>query len=52
MYRLQQMDLPAIHLVKTDDIKYISPLMMNAVEMYLSLNSKYDKACIRMPPDQ
>ena len=50
--RLQQIDLPAIYLVKKDDIEYTIPLMMNAVEMYLSIYSMYDKACIRMPPDQ
>ena len=33
--RLQQMDIPAIHLVKTDDVEDASPLMMDAVEMYL-----------------
>ena len=31
--RLQQMDIPAIHLVKTDDVENASPLMMDAVEM-------------------
>ena len=30
--RLQQMDIPAIHLVKTDDVEDTSPLMMDAVE--------------------
>ena len=45
--RLQQMDIPAIHLVKTDDIENKSPLMMDAVEMYLSIKSKDDRAFIR-----
>ena len=27
--RLQQMDIPAIHLVKTDDVEYTSPVMLD-----------------------
>ena len=46
------MDLAAIHLVKTDDVEYTSTLMMDTVEMYLSIKSKYDKAFIRVPPNQ
>lgn len=45
--RLQQMDIPAIHLVKTDDVEDTSPLMMDAVEMYLSIKSKDDQTFIR-----
>ena len=45
--RLQQMDIPAIHLVKTDDVANTSPLMMNAVEMYLSIKGKDDRTFIR-----
>ena len=45
--RLQQMDIPAIHLVKTDDVENTSPLMMDAVEMYLSIKSKDDRTFIR-----
>ena len=45
--RLQQMDIPAIHLVKTDDVEDTSPLMMDAVEMYLSIKCKDDRTFIR-----
>ena len=45
--RLQQMDIPAIHLVKTDDVEDTSPLMMDAVEIYLSIKSKDDRTFIR-----
>ena len=45
--RLQQMDIPAIHLVKTDDVEDTSPLMMDAVEMYLSVKGKDDRTFIR-----
>ena len=45
--RLQQMDIPAIHLVKTDDVENTSPLMMDAVEMYLSIKSKDERTFIR-----
>ena len=34
--RLQQMDIPAIHLVKADDVEDKSPLLLDAVEMYLT----------------
>ena len=30
--RLQQMDIPAIHLVKTDDVEDKSPLMLDATD--------------------
>ena len=45
--RLQQMDIPAIHLVKTDDVEDTSPLMMDAVEMYLSMKGKDDRTFLR-----
>ena len=45
--RLQNMDIPAIHLVKTDDVEDTSPLMMDAVEMYLSIKGKEDRTFIR-----
>ena len=45
--RLQQMDIPAIHLVRTDDVEDKSPLMMDAVEMYLSIKGKDDRTFIR-----
>tara|TARA_B100000963_G_C22342372_1_gene543544 strand:- start:179 stop:571 length:393 start_codon:yes stop_codon:yes gene_type:complete len=45
--RLQQMDIPAIHLVKTDDVEDTSPMMMHAVEMHLSIQSKDDQTFIR-----
>ena len=40
------MDIPAIHLVKTDDVEDTSPLMMDAVEMYLSIKGKDDRMFI------
>ena len=45
--RLQNMDIPAIHLVKTDDVNDTSPLMMDAVEMYLSIKANDDRTFIR-----
>ena len=45
--RLQNMDIPAIHLVKTDDVEDTSPLMMDAVEMYLSIKANDDRTFIR-----
>ena len=45
--RLQQMDIPAIHLVKTDGLGDASPLIMDAVEMYLSIKGKEDRTFIR-----
>ena len=45
--RLQQMDIPAIHLVKTDDVEDTSPLMMDAVEMYLSIKDKDERTFTR-----
>lgn len=45
--RLQQMDIPAIHLVKADDVEDNSPLLLDAVEMYLKTKGKADKTFIR-----
>ena len=45
--RLQQMDIPAIHLVKTDDMEDTSLLMFDAVEMYLAIKGKNDQTFIR-----
>ena len=44
---LQNMNIPAIHLVKTDDEEDTSPLMMDAVEMYLSIKANDDRTFIR-----
>ena len=41
------MDIPVIHLVKTDDVEDTSPLMMDAVEVYLSIKGKDDRTFIR-----
>ncbi|MEC7493494.1 MAG: integrase [Pseudomonadota bacterium] len=38
--RLQQMDIPAIHLVQIDAANDTSPPIMEAVELYLSINGK------------
>jgi len=45
--RLQQMDIPAIHLVKTDDERPTSPVIMEAVEIYLSIKGNPDKTFTR-----
>ena len=45
--RLQQMGIPAIHLVKSDDVEDSSPLLLDAVEMYLSIKGKTDKTFIK-----
>ena len=45
--RLQQMDIPAIHLVKADDVENNSPLLLDAVEMYINTKGKTDKTFIR-----
>ena len=45
--RLQQMDIPAIHLVKADDVEGNSPLLLDAVEMHLNAKGKTDKTFIR-----
>lgn len=41
------MDIPAIHLVKADDVEGNSPLLLDAVEMYLNTKGKTDKTFIR-----
>ena len=41
------MDIPAIHLVKADDVEDSSPLLLDAVEMYLNTKGKTDKTFIR-----
>ena len=38
--RLQQMDIPAIQLVQIGAANYSSPPIMEAVELYLSINGK------------
>ena len=38
--RLKQMDIPAIHLVQVDSTNNASPSIMEAVELYLSINGK------------
>ena len=43
----QQMDIPAIHLVRADDLEDNSPLPLDAVEMYLHTKGKTDKTFIR-----
>ena len=45
--RLQQMDIPAIHLVTADNVQDNSPLLLDAVEMYLTIKGKTDKTFIR-----
>ena len=45
--RLQQMDIPAIHLVKAGDLEDDSPLLLDAVEMYLNTKGKTDKTFVR-----
>jgi len=45
--RLQQMDIPAIHLVKADDVEYTSPIMLDAVDMYLSIKGNNDRIFVR-----
>ena len=45
--RLQQLDIPAIHLVKPDDVQGNSPPLLDAVEMYLNIKRKTDKTFIR-----
>ena len=45
--RLQQLDIPAIHLVKSDDVQDDSPPLLDAVEMYLNIKRNTDKTFIR-----
>jgi len=45
--RLQDMDIPAIHLVKTNHVDDSSPLMLDAVENYLRIKGNDDRIFIR-----
>ena len=45
--RLQQLDIPAINLLKSDGVQDDSPVMMEAVELYLSLKGKDDRTFLR-----
>ena len=45
--RLQQMDIPAIHMVKTDDVNDTSPVILDAVENNLKLKNNDDRVFIR-----
>ena len=45
--RLQQMDIPAIHMVKTDDVNDTSPVILDAVENNLKLKNNDDRIFIR-----
>ena len=48
--RLQNMEIPAIHLVKANDSDDISPLMLDAVENYLLIKGNDDRIFIRTAP--
>ncbi|MDB3897532.1 tyrosine-type recombinase/integrase, partial [Alphaproteobacteria bacterium] len=45
--RLQDMDIPAIHLVKANHVDDSSPLMLDAVENYLRIKGNDDRIFIR-----
>ena len=45
--RLQDMDIPAIHLVRTDGVANDAPVMLDAVENYLKLKGNDDRIFIR-----
>jgi len=45
--RLQDMDIPAIHLVKTNHVDDSSPVMLDAVENYLRIKGNDDRIFIR-----
>jgi len=45
--RLQDMDIPAIHLVKTNHMDDSSPVMLDAVENYLRIKGNDDRIFIR-----
>ena len=45
--RLQNMDIPAIHLVRADGMIHDAPVMLDAVENYLKLKSNDDRTFIR-----
>ena len=41
--RLQDMDIPAIHLVRGDGVAHYAPVMLDAVENYLKLKGNDDR---------
>ena len=45
--RLQDMDIPAIHLVRADGVAYDAPVMLDAVENYLKLKGNDDRIFVR-----
>ena len=45
--RLQQMDIPAIHLVQESGPKDVSPFILDAAELYLAINGKDGQVFIR-----
>ena len=45
--RLQDMDIPAIHLVRTNHVDDSSPVMLDAVENYLRIKGNDDRIFIR-----
>ena len=45
--RLQDMDIPAIHLVRADGVAHDAPVMLDAVENYLKLKGNDDRIFIR-----
>ena len=45
--RLQDMDIPVIHLVKTNHVDDSSPLMLDAVENYLRIKGNDDRIFVR-----
>ena len=45
--RLQDMDIPAIHLVKANHVDDSSPLMLDAVENYLRIKGNDDRIFVR-----
>jgi integrase len=45
--RLQDMDIPAIHLVNTNDVGDSSPVMLDAVENYLRIKCNDDRIFVR-----
>ena len=45
--RLQDMDIPAIHLVRADGVVHDAPVMLDAVENYLKLKGNDDRIFVR-----
>ena len=45
--RLQDMDIPAIHLVRTNHVDDDSPVMLDAVENYIRIKGNDDRIFIR-----